>query len=113
MIIWLSLIGSRAGTKKKKCRNWKSLTWSSSDRCGPIPAQGGVWLPRLITIGLVGQSSAVIYGVAIVCVRKVLEGRRVSEQVYCRISSGKETTVWAKNSLFLSPSVCLSGGGSL
>ena len=49
-----SWVGNRTG---EKIRNWQSLTWSSSDLSGSVPAEVVVWLPRLIALQVVGLSS--------------------------------------------------------
>lgn len=80
--------------QRQKVENWQSLTWSSSDLNGPMPVKVVVWLPRPITVGVMGQSSIVIYGLAIVCLST--QALRLES---IRISSGKSATVWMKNLL--------------
>ena len=98
--IWFSLIGPELETEQgKKIRNWQSLTWSSSDLSGSIPAEVVVWLPRLIALQLVGLSSVVIDGLSIVCVLRISDGSRVSECVHIYYQMMRSPQVGPKNSL--------------
>lgn len=76
--IWFSQIGPELETEQgKKIRNWQSLTWSSSDLFGSIPAEVVVWLPRLIALWVVDLSSVVTDGLGIVCALRISDGSRV------------------------------------
>ena len=76
--IWFSQIGPELEKKQgKKIRNWQSVTWSSSDLSGSIPAEVVVWLPRLIALWVVDLSSVVTDGLGIVCLLRISDGSRV------------------------------------
>ena len=76
--IWFSQIGPELETKQgKKIRNWQSVTWSSSDLSGSIPAEVVVWLSRLIALWVVDLSSVVTDGLGIVCLLRISDGSRV------------------------------------
>ena len=110
--IWFSLIGPELETQQgKKIRNWQSLSWSSSDLSGSIPAEVVVWLPRLIALQLVGLSFVVIDGPGIVCVLRISDGSRVSECVHIYYQMMRSPQVGPKNSLLLLTD-CREGNGT-